>query len=180
MIEFIFSSGGSLTWRITISILVEVLIFVVTVGLAMVDSSSWPGVFFYVTMALVVVLNMANGVYQNCVYGTAAKLPMRFTNAVVLGSNISGTLTSIINLVAIALAPSPRTAAIYYFLAAILVLLVCFDTYFALPLCVSSWCLLLLQISHLFFHSAFISILLRTLAPKMPRKKGARRSARLS
>lgn len=88
-------------------------------------------------MISVVVLNCANGVYQNCVYGTAAKLPMKYTNAVVLGSNISGTLTSVVNIAAIALAPSPRTAAIYYFLAALLVLLACFDTYFALPLCVS-------------------------------------------
>ena len=30
--------------------------------------------------------SVANGVYQNSVYGTAACLPMKYTNAVVLGS----------------------------------------------------------------------------------------------
>lgn len=48
---------GNLTARIVISILVEVLIFVVTVALAMTDSSDWPGVFFWATIALVAILN---------------------------------------------------------------------------------------------------------------------------
>jgi equilibrative nucleoside transporter 1/2/3 len=41
---------------------------------------------------------------------------------------------AVINLVSIYLAPNPRTAAIYYFITALFVLLACFDTYFALPL----------------------------------------------
>ena len=31
-------------------------------------------------------LSVANGIYQNTVYGLAAKLPFKFTGAVVLGS----------------------------------------------------------------------------------------------
>lgn len=114
--------------------MVEVILFIVTIILAMVDSSQWIVQFFYITMASVVILNIANGVYQNSVYGLAAKLPSKYSNAVVLGSNISGTFTSIINIIAISLSPTLRVAAIYYFLAALLVLLACFDTYFALPL----------------------------------------------
>lgn len=114
------------------------MVFVTTVALALTDSSTWPHVFFYTTMASVVILNCANGVYQNTVYGIAAKLPMRFSNAVVLGSNISGTLTTVIAIVTIAISPSsPRTSAVYYFLTALFVLFLCIDTYFALPLCVS-------------------------------------------
>lgn len=48
--------------------------------------------------------------------------------------NISGAFTAIINLLSIAIAPNKRTAAIYYFITALFVLLACFDTYFALPL----------------------------------------------
>lgn len=126
--------GGNLTTRIVWSILIEVVVFVVTVVLAMVDSSDWPGVFFWITIASVVVLNVANGIYQNTVYGMAARLPFSYTGAVVLGSNISGTFTAIINIMAIAMAPNTRTSAIYYFITALFVLLACFDTYFALPL----------------------------------------------
>jgi len=52
----------------------------------------------------------------------------------VLGSNLSGTIVALINIMSIAMAPNPRTAAIYYFITALFILLACFDTYFALPL----------------------------------------------
>lgn len=79
-------------------------------------------------------ISVAGGIYQNSVYGMAAKLPFKYTGAVVLGSNISGTLTTVISILSSYFASSVRTAAIYYFIAAMFVLLICFDTYFALPL----------------------------------------------
>lgn len=79
----------------------------------------------------------AGGIFQNSVYGMAAKLPFKYTGAVVLGSNISGTFTSVVFILSKLYTSSERTAAIYYFIGAIFVLLACFDTYFALPLNVS-------------------------------------------
>ncbi|XP_047113314.1 equilibrative nucleoside transporter 1 isoform X1 [Schistocerca piceifrons] len=125
---------GNLTTRIVWSIFVEVLVFIVTVIFAMSDTSSWPGPFFFVTMVTIVLLNMASGIYQNTVYGMAAKLPFKYTGAVILGANISGAISSIINIMSLAMAPNVRTAAIYYFITALFILLACFDTYFALPL----------------------------------------------
>lgn len=126
--------GGNLTTRIVWSLFIEVLIFVITVALAMSDSSSWHVAFFWITMTTVVILNIAGGIYQNTVYGMAAKLPLKYTGAVVLGSNISGTFTSVVSIISSKFSSSIRTAAIYYFITAMLVLLLCFDTYFALPL----------------------------------------------
>ena len=54
---------------------------------------------------------------------------------------------ALINIVCIFVSPNPRTAAIYYFITALFMLLACFDTYFALPLNVTT---LELQIIHLF------------------------------
>ncbi|XP_014218272.1 equilibrative nucleoside transporter 1 isoform X2 [Copidosoma floridanum] len=126
--------GGDLTTRIVWGIFMQVLIFIFTVAMAMMDSSTWPGVFFWLTMVSIVILNTANGIYQNSVFGMAAKLPGKYTGAVVLGSNISGTFTSVVSLLAQYFAPNPRTSAIYYFITALFVLLACFDTYFALPI----------------------------------------------
>nr|CAH0099039.1 unnamed protein product [Daphnia galeata] len=126
--------GGSLSTRIIGGILVEVAVFVLTVVLAMLESSQWPGAFFWTTMGSVVILNMAGGIYQNTIYGMSAKLPFKYTGAVVLGSNISGTFTAVINVISLALAPNARTSAIYYFIAALFILLACFDSFFALPL----------------------------------------------
>lgn len=125
--------GGNFTSRVVWSILIEVIAFLFTVLLVMVDTSAWPGIFFALTVATVVILNMANGIYQNTVYGMAAKLPLQYTGAVVLGSNVSGTFTTIISILSQVFAPSARTAAIYYFITALFILLACFDTYFALP-----------------------------------------------
>ncbi|CAB3365744.1 Hypothetical predicted protein [Cloeon dipterum] len=126
--------GQNLTTRVVYSLVFEVFIFILTVVLAMVNTSTWPEAFFFVTMGSVAALNMANGIYQNTVYGMAAKLPFKYTGAVVLGSNISGTFTSIVSIVSLLIAPDARTSAIYYFITALFILLVCFDTYFALPL----------------------------------------------
>ncbi|KAL5284490.1 ent-3 family protein [Megaselia abdita] len=126
--------GGDLTKRIVWSISIEIVVFIVTVILAMVDSAAWPGAFFWITMISVIILNMANGIYQNTVYGMVATLPIKYTGAVVLGSNISGLFTSLISLASGVIFDHPRTAAIYYFITAMFVLLLCFDTYFALPL----------------------------------------------
>lgn len=126
--------GGNLTTRIVWSIIVEVCVFIFTVILAMSDSSNWPGVFFWITMTTIVILNMANGIYQNTVFGMAAKLPFKYTGAVILGANISGTFSSMISILSLTMTPNARTAAIYYFITALFVLLACFDTYFALPL----------------------------------------------
>lgn len=160
-------NSGSATPRIVWSIVIEVLVFIVTVALAMIDSSQWPGYFFWITMGSVVILNgvysfnikysnqfndllinksdlfpVAGGIYQNSVYGMAAKMPFKYTGAVVLGSNISGTFTTIISILSASFTSSERTAAIYYFIGAMFVLLACFDTYFALPLNVSIFCVI--------------------------------------
>lgn len=107
---------------------------VFTLVLVVVDSSLWPLRFFYLTIASIVILNMSNGFYQNSIFGVAARLPMRFTNAVILGNNICGTLVSLISIGSLALSPDPRLAAFYYFLSALLILLFCLVSYFLLPL----------------------------------------------
>ncbi|XP_022246473.1 equilibrative nucleoside transporter 3-like isoform X2 [Limulus polyphemus] len=131
---FLHTGGGNFTKRIIISLIITVVMFIVSVALAILDSSDWPGLFFYITMASIVLMSMGNGVYQNCIYGLAAKLPMKFSNAILVGTNISGTLAASFNVLSIAVVPDLRTAVIYSFVSAIFILLLALDTYFALPL----------------------------------------------
>lgn len=78
--------SDNLAPRIVWTMLLEILIMILTIVLAMVDTSHWSSTFFYLTLASVILINMANGVYQNTVYGLAARLPVKYTGAVVLGS----------------------------------------------------------------------------------------------
>uniref|UniRef100_A0A1A9V9W4 Uncharacterized protein n=1 Tax=Glossina austeni TaxID=7395 RepID=A0A1A9V9W4_GLOAU len=78
--------------------------------------------------------NGINGVYHNTVYDMAAILPVPYADAVVLGSNLSGLFAAIASICSSYIFSSHKTAAIYYFLTAILVFFLCFETYFALAL----------------------------------------------
>ncbi|XP_017860133.1 PREDICTED: equilibrative nucleoside transporter 1 [Drosophila arizonae] len=133
-INIFINFGGDLTTRIVYSILLEIVILIITVVLAMLDSYEWPGIFFWATMTSIVLINMCNGIYQSTIYGLVAALPPKYTGAVVLGSNISGCFATIMSMLCATFFTSMRTSAIYYFVTAILILLFCFDTYFALPL----------------------------------------------
>ncbi|CAB0008459.1 unnamed protein product [Nesidiocoris tenuis] len=102
---------------------------------------NWANIFIQIGIACKISLYhrllsvlVANGIYQNTVYGMAAKLPPAYTGAIILGANVSGMFSSLISIGSLAVAPNPRTAAIYYFITALFILSLCFDTYFALPL----------------------------------------------
>lgn len=126
--------GGNITVRIVWGIGIAIVIFIITILMAMTDTGDIPYVFFYVTLVCVVTLNVANAVYQNTVFGMAAKLPGKYTGAVILGNNICGTFASSVSLLSKLGTKNLKMAAIYYFITALFVLLICFDTYFALPL----------------------------------------------
>uniref|UniRef100_A0A6P7F4T6 Equilibrative nucleoside transporter 1-like isoform X1 n=1 Tax=Diabrotica virgifera virgifera TaxID=50390 RepID=A0A6P7F4T6_DIAVI len=125
---------GPLTIRIVCSIGVVIVVFIFTIFMAMLDTSGAPQFFFWQTMLCVVIMNSANGVYQNSIFGIVAKLPGKYTAAVILGNNISGTFASLVSLISKLSTPNLKLAAIWYFIMALFVLLLCFDTYFALPL----------------------------------------------
>lgn len=68
-----FYFSGSLTPRIVWSIIIEVIVFIVTVGLAMIPTNEWPDIFFWVTMGSIVVLNSKyhwiNAIFFNGIAG---------------------------------------------------------------------------------------------------------------
>ncbi|KAI1294163.1 Equilibrative nucleoside transporter 1 [Halotydeus destructor] len=123
---------SSLTIRIIVSIIAEAILFAVTTALTIIDSTSWTGLFFYVTMASVVLINIANGVYQNCIFGVTAVLPMSYTNAVVTGMNISGVFAALVMILSISVSPDPQVSAFWYFLSAVIFLIICLVSYFIL------------------------------------------------
>lgn len=127
-----FAASGRFQRRILGGILAETAIIMLTIALAVMNTSAWTSTFFYLTMGSVVVLNIANGVYQNTLWGIASKLP-EYTNAVVLGTNFCGTFVSLVNWITIAASPDSRMAAICYFSSALAMLLLCLLSYIALP-----------------------------------------------
>ncbi|CAK9298767.1 unnamed protein product [Gordionus sp. m RMFG-2023] len=118
--------------RIPIAIIIDILMCILTVVLAFMDTSTWSKIFFILTMITVVIMNCATGIYQSSIYGLAGSLPMKYTNVIIIGNNICGTLVALIYILMLYASPSPRIAAIWYFISAILILFVCLAAYFAL------------------------------------------------
>lgn len=74
---------------------------------------------------------MANGIYQSCIYGAAARIPhIKFTNAITIGMSLSGTITSLLNIASIAISPSDQTEIIVFFSLAAAILFFCLATEF--------------------------------------------------
>lgn len=121
--------SGNLFRRVNITLAIESIVFIITIVLTVIDTDSWKMEFFYLTMVSVVIINMSNGIYQNCIFGTGAKFPMAYTNAIMIGSNSSGIFCSVVNLISIWLAPQPQVAAKYYFCTAMFVITLCTTTY---------------------------------------------------
>ncbi|XP_077997982.1 equilibrative nucleoside transporter 1-like [Glandiceps talaboti] len=115
--------------RIGYSIIVMVVLFVLTVALAIVDSSSWPGIFYVVTMGTIVVFNGASAVYQSSLFGLAGRLPVKYTQGVLAGQGLGGTFVSLLSVISIASTSNLRSAAIGYFSCALVVLIICFCTF---------------------------------------------------
>lgn len=126
--------GGDLSKRIFWSLALNIVLFVVTIVLAMMDTSSWKIGFFWFTMVKVIFLNAATGVYQNTIFGMAAPLPFKFTQVILLGNNLSGVFSILMKLIFDRITTNVRISATYFFLSSIIVLCLCLLSYFAFPI----------------------------------------------
>ncbi|VDM51626.1 unnamed protein product, partial [Angiostrongylus costaricensis] len=90
---------GDLTKRISYSLLIVGSMIVFTMSFVYVDTWSWMSGFFVITLASIVILNGANGVYQNSIFGLASDFPFKFTNTVIIGNNLCGTFVTVISII---------------------------------------------------------------------------------
>uniref|UniRef100_A0A5S6QMX2 Equilibrative nucleoside transporter 1 n=1 Tax=Trichuris muris TaxID=70415 RepID=A0A5S6QMX2_TRIMR len=125
---------GGLLKRMVVALSLMAVVFAVTCALPLIDTTNWTGWFFFITMMSVVLTCSATGVYQNCVYGLAADFPMKYSNAVVIGSNVSGLITSVMYLISVGLSPSYPVSATVYFSCALLTIILCLLSFMFLRL----------------------------------------------
>ena len=132
-INFIIAPAGeTFKLRILSSILIEAIIFLLTAVLVLIDTSDSPGTFFYLTMSSIVAINIANGIFQNCIYGVVARFPRRYMNSLTTGMNASGIVSTIIMIASMLSTPDLVTSSFVYFVIAVVFLAICFVTYILL------------------------------------------------
>lgn len=124
--------GGNPKNRIPYTVLLSAACILFHIILAIIDSSTWPLTFFILCCVSVFIMYIATGILNSCVYCVASILPMEYVNAVILGNNLSGCFTAAMSIISKLTSPDFRIAAIYYFLAAFIVLLLSFVGYFVM------------------------------------------------
>lgn len=129
-VNIIVSFGGNPKRRIPWSIMLCSVVIVFHVVLAILDSSEWPLMFFILCCISVFVMYIATGILNSCVYFVASIFPMEYVNAVILGNNLSGIFTTVMNIGSKLTSPDLRIAAIYYFMSAFVILMLAFIGYF--------------------------------------------------
>lgn len=132
LINIFVTNKGDLTHRIAVSLAIVGGVVAITNAFVFVDTFDWIQGFFYLTMISVIVLNGANGVYQNSIYGMVSDFPFQFTNAVMIGNNFCGTFVAVVSIIAGFLTQSETLRAFGYFSVSLITLAACFVSFFVL------------------------------------------------
>ncbi|CAJ0609413.1 unnamed protein product [Cylicocyclus nassatus] len=123
---------GDLTKRISLSLLIVGAMIIFTMSFVYVDTWSWMGGFFVITLLSIVLLNGANGIYQNSIFGLASDFPFKFTNAVIIGNNLCGTFVTVVSIITALVSKNTANAAFAYFGISLFTLAICFASFFVL------------------------------------------------
>jgi solute carrier family 29 (equilibrative nucleoside transporter) protein 4 len=84
-----------------------------------------PTIGFILTCLSFVIVGIGSGVQQSSYYGLAGMLPERFTQAMMLGESLAGTVVSISRIITKATSGSERIGAIVFFVISLLFMLFC-------------------------------------------------------
>ncbi|XP_054456340.1 equilibrative nucleoside transporter 3 [Anoplopoma fimbria] len=119
--------------RILSSLFVILLVFVLTTVMVKVDVSDCRTEFFIITLASVAVVSGASNLFCGSMFGISGHFPMRISQALISGQGMGGTLSAVASVVDLAVAKDVTDSALFYFLTADFIILLCIITYLLLP-----------------------------------------------
>ncbi|CAD6199702.1 unnamed protein product [Caenorhabditis auriculariae] len=91
------------------------------------------GWFYAVTLTIVMLMNLANGIYQNSVYGIVADFPDNYINSLIIGNNLCGVFTSLMSILTTLASPNDvQLNALLYFSISLFVMIVCLVSLYVL------------------------------------------------
>ncbi|XP_062851930.1 equilibrative nucleoside transporter 1a isoform X2 [Trichomycterus rosablanca] len=118
-------------WRISGSLAVIFVVFLITAILVKVDMSPLP--FFVFTMIKIICINSFGAILQGSLFGLAGLLPASYTTPIMSGQGLAGTFAAFSMICAIASGSELQDSAFGYFITACVVILLAIVSYFALP-----------------------------------------------
>ncbi|XP_070181765.1 equilibrative nucleoside transporter 3-like isoform X2 [Littorina saxatilis] len=122
----------SLNCRMLVSLVPIIIIFIVTVVFVRIDTDSWQHGFFWFTLVSAAFMVGLTAVLTGSVFGLSCLFPPMYTQAVMSGQALGGTLSAVVMIVAIAIGGTPRNSAFWFFLTATVCSALAMGAYFAL------------------------------------------------
>ncbi|XP_076442348.1 equilibrative nucleoside transporter 3-like isoform X3 [Babylonia areolata] len=131
-LAMIFVRNVSINVRMLISLLPIIAIFITTVVFVVIDTDSWQQGFFWLTLVSAAFMVGLTAVMTGSVFGLSCLFPPRYTQAVMAGQAVGGTLSAVVNIAAIAIGEDPISSAFGFFLTAAVCSALALVAYFSL------------------------------------------------
>jgi len=108
--------------RLLVSLICIVILFSITLALVYVDTDSWQKSFLYLTLLIVVLINVCNGIFQGGLFGLAGMFPSKYMNSILTGQGLGGVFAALINIFMLVVINDEVSAAFYCFLLSVVFL----------------------------------------------------------
>lgn len=115
--------------RMMVSLLVILVVFAGNTLLIKVNTDKWQNEFFNITIASVVIMNVAAAVVSGALFGISGRFPSEYVTAVVSGLALGSVLTAIIEIITITFASDPLQSALIFFLIGNILLVISIVVY---------------------------------------------------
>lgn len=122
-----------LSLRMNGSLLVVLVIFLMNTVLIKVDTDQWQNTFFDITIASVVVMNIATAILTGGLFGVCGLFPSEYMTAVVSGQALGGVFTAVTEIVTITFSTDDRKSTFIFFIIGNVLCMLAVITYIILP-----------------------------------------------
>lgn len=123
----------SLGLRMNGSLLIVFVIFLMNTLLILVNTDQWQETFFNITIASVVVMNIATAIQTGGLFGLCGQFPSEYMTAVVSGQALGGVFTALVEIVTITFSTDDRKSTFIFFIIGNVLCVMAIVTYIILP-----------------------------------------------
>lgn len=113
------------TPRVILSLLVIGVSLIVTTVFVYMDTSSWTGLFYGITLTLIAIINFSTGIYQVTMLGIGSACGPKSIHSINLGMASGGMIIAFLNILTLAVTPDIRRSAMAYFCTAAVAIFAC-------------------------------------------------------
>ncbi|KJH48559.1 nucleoside transporter [Dictyocaulus viviparus] len=128
IINMAIAIASSLMLRVVVPLMINCLLVIGIIAMVLLvqpndNDRNW---FYIVTLVIIILMNLCNGVYQSSFYGIVADFPKNYPNSLIIGNNLCGIFTSSMSIITTLVSPdNVKLNALLYFCISVGILIIC-------------------------------------------------------